>query len=407
MGYTAAYEPHRYTPSRSPSPEPSLEIRRPSGLGRRASITGDSGEWRIEESYPQVLKERKRSISTPELSLIVPSGNFGCWSEHSEHEDESRKATSLLPRVPLDLLKAAISFVPSSDLPAVALTCRTFLGVARARMYRIVDLLRALDDTRVDRCISLLASKRDLAAFVEIFACKFVPPSQNLGSASPLPAFTFAIALNNMHNLSSLTLARFDSTLLFHTTFHLRRLTFLCETASQSELEGLFAWLTNQPDLTSLSFPHLSLDNESAKWFAGAGSQLANISEEDQDGQSTPSATFPSTLLPALDHISGPSTLIGAVVPGRPLTSIAVHLHTTIYDGLRPSALVAELARGSTSVTSFALVAPPRSRVDARTIERVLMAAGAELGATLKVLEIETPLEDQVCRGASFAPAFL
>ena len=33
VGYTAAYG-QGYTPSRSPSPEPSLEIRRPSGLGR-------------------------------------------------------------------------------------------------------------------------------------------------------------------------------------------------------------------------------------------------------------------------------------------------------------------------------------------------------------------------------------
>lgn len=399
VGFTAAYEPHPYTPSRSPSPEPSLEIRRPSGLGRRASITGDSGEWWAEDSYPRAPKERKRSISTPELSLVLPSGDLGRWPEHIEHEEEPlkpRKPVCMLPRIPLDLLKATVSFVPHSDLPALALTCRTCLDVARGRMYRNVDLLRS-DEACVDRCINLLASKRDLAALVETFACQFVPQSQNLGNTSPLPAFTFAIALNNMQNLSSLTLARYDAAVLFHTTFQLRRLTLLCDTAPQSELEGLFAWLSNQPKLTSLSFPNLVLDKESAKWIAGAGSQLANIPEEDQDGESAAAPVlFPPSLLSALDHIAGPSALVSAIVPGRPVASVTVQIHTTIYDGLRPSALVAELAQGSASVTSFALVAPHQSRVDARTIERVLMAAGAELGGTLKVLEIETSLEDQV-----------
>ncbi|EKM51350.1 uncharacterized protein PHACADRAFT_177993 [Phanerochaete carnosa HHB-10118-sp] len=399
VGFTAAREPHSYTPSRSPSPEPSLEIRRPSGLGRRASITGDSGEWWAEEPYPRALGERKRSISTPELSLIFADREPGRGTEHSEHEGgatKPRKATCMLSRIPLDLLKTAVYFVPFSDLPAVALTCKTLLEVARSRLYRNVDLLRVSDEACIDRCFSLLASKREVAVLVETFACKFVPPSHNLGNTSPLPAFTFAIALNNMHNLSSLVLARFDSALLFHTTFRLRRLTFLCETSSQGELEGLFAWLANQPKLTSLSFPHLTLDNESVKWFAAAGSQLANIPEEDQDSQSDSPTMFPSTFLPALDHIAGPAPLVSAIVPGRPLTSVAVHIHITIYDGLRPSALATELTRGSVSVTSFSLVTPRHSRVDARTIERVLMAAGAELGTTLKVLEIETPLEDQV-----------
>ncbi|GJE94114.1 hypothetical protein PsYK624_102820 [Phanerochaete sordida] len=403
VGFTAAYDAHAYTPSRSPSPEPSLEIRRPSGLGRRVSIsgevTGEAGEWWAEESYPRAPKERKRSISTPELSLILPGGDLGRWTEQSGYDGEApknRKPAGMLPRIPLDLLKATVAFVPHADLPAVALTCRTFLEVARSRMYRNVDLLHVSDEACVDRCINLLASRRDLAALVESFASRSTPQSQNLGNTSPLPAFTFAIALNNMNNLSSLTMSHFDPALLFHTTFHLRRLTFLCQSVSQSELESLFAWLTNQPKLTSLSFPHLALDNESARWIAGAGSQLANIPEEDQDSQTVAAAALPPSLLPALDHISGPSALVSALVPGRPLTSVTVLIHTTIYDGLRPSALVAALAQSSTSVTSFALIAPQRCRVDARTIERVLMAAGAELGNTLKVLEIETPLDDQV-----------
>ena len=248
----------------------------------------------------------------------------------------------------------------------------------------------------MDKCINILASKRDIAGLVEHFSCDALPPSHPSDVAtSPLPAVSFAIALNNMHNLNSLTLSRFDSTLLFHTTFQLRTLAFLCETASQGELEGLLAWLTNQPKITSLSFPHLTLDSEPSQWLAGAGSQLSNI-PEDQEEQGDSPYTFPPSLLPALEHVCGPAQFVAALTPGRPLGSVTLHLYTTIYDGLRPSALVAELARSTAGVTALAVVAPPQSRVDARTIERVIMAAGAELGAAITVLEVESPQENQV-----------
>lgn len=394
VGYTTAYTPS-YTPSRSPSPEPSLEIRRPSGLGRRASITGSTDQWWADGSYPRIAPERKRSISTPELSLLL-TDKFAQWEEHSETDDEDGRRSRtrpMSPRIPLDVLKSVVSFVAYSDLPAVALTCKTFLEAARTRLYRHVDLLGITDQQLVDRCINLLASRRELAAHVHSFSCASTLP-ENLGNTSPLPAVTFAIALNNMHNLTSLTLTRFDSALLFHTTFRLRHLTFLCETAPHGELEALFTWLTHQPTLKSLSFPRLSLDPESSHWFAGAGSQLAEIPEDDPEQPAR--AALPPTLIPALEHLGGPAPLVSALAPGRPLTAATVQLHTTIYDGLRPSALAAELARSTAVVTALTVVAPLRSRVDARTIERVLMAAGAELGAKIKTLGIECPLDEQV-----------
>lgn len=388
IGYTASYQPS-YAPSRSPSPEPSLEIRRPSGLGRRASITGEQS-FTEEGWYPRPNAERKRSISTPELSLTR-------WSAQSEtvYEDDSHKSKYIAPRLSMDLMKMALLFVARSDLPSVAMTCKPFLEVARARIYRDVNLLEIADQRQVDKCIHLLTSKRDVAALVESFSCMFLPPSHPSDATSPLPAVTFAIALNNMHNLTSLTLSRFDSALLFHTTFQLRTLSFLCETASQGELEGLFAWLTNQSTLTSLSFPHLTLDSESSQWFAGAGSQLTDIPEDLEESVS--SSTFPPTLLPALSHICGSTSLATALVPGRPLTSVTLLIHTTIYDGLRPSALVAELSKSTATVASLAVVVSPRSRVDPRTVERVIMAAGAELGGIIKTLEVESSWENQVC----------
>ena len=409
VGLTASYNPSSsYAASRSPSPEPSLEIRRPSGLGRRASITGE--EWWAggedeKASCPRPGPERKRSISTPELSLsFAPTESHTTrWSAHSEtvFGDEfsplkAKHKAKCVVRLPVDLLKAVLEFVPREDMPVVARTCKTFLEVARVKIYQEVGLLEVSDRKKVDKCINVLASKRDIAGVVECFSCDALPSSQPSEVAtSPLPAVSFAIALNNMHTLNSLTLARFDSALLFHATFQLRELTFLCSTAPQGELEGLFAWLTNQSTLTSLSFPHLILDPETSNWLAGAGSQLSDI-PEDQEERNSSSYTLPLTLLPALQHVCGPAPLIVALAPGRPLSSVMLRLYTTIYDGLRPSALVAELARSTASVASLTVVAPPESRVDARTIERVIMAAGAELGAALTVLEIETSQENQV-----------
>jgi hypothetical protein len=392
VGYTTSHKPS-YPTSRSPSPEPSLEIRRPSGLGRRASIS-DQLHAEAPSCPCRPTPERKWSISTPELLLTLPDG-LACWSEEVNRTLERHVPSCPIARLSATLIETIFTFVPRSDLLSVAYTCKTFLEAVRPRLYRQVDLLRVEDYACATRCINLLASRRDLAAMVESFSCKLLPPLNSAGGMSPLPSVTFAIALNNMHRLTALTLPCFDSALLFHTTFRLHHLTFLTESASQSELEGIFAWLANQPRLTSLSFPRLVLDSDSIHWLAGAGSHLVGISEEDQ-GRNVSLAGISSSTFPFLDHVSGPASLVIALVPGRPLRSVTVHIYTAIYDGLRPSALAAELARGTADITSLGIVVPPRSRVDARTLERVLMATGAEIGATIKTLEVDCPLDEQV-----------
>ena len=154
VGFTASYNASSsYAASRSPSPEPSLEIRRPSGLGRRASITGE-GWWGGEEDEasfcPRPVPDRKRSISTPELSLsLAPTEShttrcsaqsetvFGDESSPLKLKHQAKGAV----RLPVDLQKAVLEFVPREDLPVVARTCKAFLEVARSRIYQEVDLL--------------------------------------------------------------------------------------------------------------------------------------------------------------------------------------------------------------------------------------------------------------------------
>lgn len=395
VGFTAAgRSPYEgYSQSRETTPEPSLEIRRPSGLGRRASITSDG--WWAEEERP--LPERKQSVSTPELTLFFDTAagkgkidlKEKAWGVKAE---EVKRWASL----PAEVVKRVLEYVPQEEVWKVGLTCRAFLAVARARTYRNINLLNA-SQHQVDRCINLLAQKRDLAVLVDCFACTSLPQANTSGASSPLPSVSFAIALNNMQNITRLVLSWFDSALLFHTTFRLRHLEFLCSTASRGDLEALSAWLTNQRTIASLSFPQLHFDEETAQWLAGAGSQLSDIPEDD-DGpeEECRSALFPPTVLPVLESLCGPSSLVTVLVPGRPVASVKIHLHTTIYDGLRPSSVVAELGKSTVPIASLAVVATAQSRIDARTIERVVMAAGAELGASVTTLEIECALETQV-----------
>lgn len=402
IGYSASCRVTDYIRSRSPSPEPSLEIRRPSGLGRRASITGQSSERHSEEEQrrPPNSHVRKKSISTPDL-LALPEGLMR-WAELSETEETAddehmQEPVCMFPRIPPELLKSVFAFATPADLAAVAQACQAFVTAVRALLYRDINLLLAPNERRLHACIDVLASRRDLASLVQHFACGLVPRTAKVPGHSPFPAVTFAIALSNMTGLVSLTLPRFDPPSFFYTTFQLRSLTLLWETATAEDLQSMFSWLVSQPSLTSLSFPHLVLDGRTSQILSGAGSQSED-STSGLDSRSILSLASPSRLLPKLTHALGPSCLVAALTPGRPLTSLTLHIHSTIYDGLRPSALMAAVAQATTPVTRLSVVATSRSRIDARTLDRVLMAAGAELGSSLRSLEIESTLEDEVSR---------
>ncbi|PSR84190.1 hypothetical protein PHLCEN_2v5478 [Hermanssonia centrifuga] len=399
VGFIAAYRNSALdrSPPRSPSPTESFdEIRRPSGLGRRASITGDTAEERWTGSGDvEGFTERKRSISSPEL-FVLPEGLLR-WSDPSLSDAEDME-DEILPepicmftKVPADLLKAIFSFTSPADLASASLACKAFVGPTRILLYQDIDLVHVTDTRRVERCISLLASRRDLAGLVKRFACGTSRSSIDKASFSLV---TLAIALNNMHDLTSLTLPRFDSHLLFHTIFRLKKLAFLCESTTVDELHGLIVWLGNQTVLTSLSFPYLKLDDETVQSLTGSGSQEQTLDEA--HGAPLPHSILSSRLLSKLSHFHGPASLAAALSAGRPLTTIRLPIHSTLYDGLRPSALMADIARTTCPLTHLAVIADPQSRVDARTIERLLMSAGSELGEKLQVLEVECALEDEV-----------
>ncbi|KAI0781670.1 hypothetical protein BC629DRAFT_1594401 [Irpex lacteus] len=410
--YNAQYRAtDSFSRSDTPSPTPSLEeIRRPSGLGRRVSITSQSLEQNIDNwPTPSAGKSkgpRKASISAPNLSLAVsllPEG-FVRW-EVSEPEEETedghvQEPVCMFTKIPPNLLNAVFAFVSPPDLTSLARVCKSFLSSSRALLYGNVDLLPITDQRRIEACIHTLASKRDLAKLVRRFACSSISEARSALLASPLPTFSLAIALNNMTELVSLKVPRFDPNSFFHTTFQLRSLTLLWETATPDDLQGMFAWLTTQSTLTSLSFPHLILDERTSDMLSGAGNALSEHTSDDPQPQdhSTSLLSFPfvSQLVPDLTRLHAPSSIVAALAPGRPLNSVTMHIHSTIYNGLRPSALMSVVSQATTPITHLAITTSPRNPVDARSLERVLMAAGAELGKNLKTLEVESTLEDDV-----------
>ncbi|KAI0086816.1 hypothetical protein BDY19DRAFT_894139 [Irpex rosettiformis] len=406
--YNAQYRAtDSFSRSDTPSPTPSLEeIRRPSGLGRRVSITAQPLEQGIKNrSTPNALSPhvpRKASVSAPNLPLL-PEG-FVRW-EVSEPEEETEdghvyEPVCMFMKIPPNLLNAVFGFVPPPDLTSLARVCKSFLSPSRALLYGNVDLLPITDQRRIDVCLHTLASKQNLAKLVRRFACSSILETRPALLASPLPTSSLAIALNNMTELVSLKVPRFDPNSFFHTSFQLRSLTLLWETATSDDLQGMFAWLTTQPTLTSLSFPNLILDERTSDILSGAGNALSEPTSDEphQLDSSTSLLSFPfvSQLVPDLTRLHAPSSIVAALAPGRPLTFITMHLHSTIYNGLRPSALLSTISQATTPLTHLAITTSPRSAVDPRTLERVLMAAGAELGKNLKTLEIESTLEDEV-----------
>ncbi|KZT03043.1 uncharacterized protein LAESUDRAFT_684392 [Laetiporus sulphureus 93-53] len=353
------------------------DIRMPVGLGRIASLSESKP---ADDIFLGVAMNggRQRTISSPNL---LNRHAFLCQSDLDASNDSARqKEGPPVTWLSTKLLTMVFSYVPRSDQISLSFVCRIFLLPAQHALYATVDL-QDLDCGCVERCIDLVASKRSLASSIRSFACSILPCSQD--GSLPFGVVTFAIAFNNMDHLSSLTLPHFDAHLLHHATFRLKELCILSETMPAKELNALLSWCAKQPDITHLSFPGLLL------------SDPAHNSDE-----AIPS-TAPSNLprdphvLRHLTHFNGPAQLVPMIVPGRPVVSAVLHVQTTLYDGLKPSAVLSALTRSSASLTHLTIKATS-VHVDARTLERVLMSAGTELGSQLRVLEIEWVLEDEV-----------
>ncbi|KAH8105365.1 hypothetical protein BXZ70DRAFT_983919 [Cristinia sonorae] len=405
VGYTMSATSSLYSRdySRSPTPEEpeALEIRRPSGLGRRASVMlPDEGNVLDISNATRRPLRRQLSASAPDLSLPlfkweqVPVVVEDTSSVHSDSTFTTTTQKKSLPQpldfpsMPPELLKSLFAYTSRRDLVAISLVCRTFVWPARQALYAHLHIQDIKDPKRVEMCMAWLASRQEIANIVRSLSVSIAPDVASTNTFTPTAMVTFAIALTKMVNLESLTLPRFTPHLLQHTTFQLKRFTLLCEDMPLNECRETFSWLSHQPHVISISFPNLVQDNLSQ---VSDGKPLDNPGLRDP-----PTDIIPSYGLQSLSHFHGPTSLASIIVPARPIRSLSLTIHTTLYDGLRPSALMASVQQSKTPITSLSVIASGQKKVDARSLERVLMSAGAELGQTLQSLEIEWILEDEL-----------
>lgn len=362
---------------------------------------------------PQAPIEATLSSSTPDLR------NDGSprWDQLSRSDatsDLSLPPPIDLSIIPLELLGDVFTHSSRHDLTCLARVCRSFISPAREALYGELDLRNVREGWRVEKCVTLMASRRDIAGFVRTFACRSVPGMKGGDPSNHLSTVTFAIALSNMSQLENLILPRFSAHLLFHTSFRLEQFTMLSEDLTEDECRDMLNWLVNQPSITSLSLPNLAM--KSFVFFAaGSGTNTPDTNHASSDGSSIYShqtsiysqysqqdLSNPSTflispgLLPQLSHFYGPVSLAAALVPGRPIRTVGLHIHHSLHDLLRPSSVIRALNRSEYQITRLALVASPKHRVDVRTFERILVSAGSEMGVFLDTIEVEWVLEDEV-----------
>ncbi|KAH9850414.1 hypothetical protein C2E23DRAFT_929915 [Lenzites betulinus] len=395
--------------SRSPSPAPSLDIRMPADLGRRASELGEREDIEEPSSVPG---RRKRSISLP-AAVQAARWRDAMAREEQEASATPSQTTSALSRASPELLATIFSYARRRDLFALAQASKTLSPPALRALYENLDL-RAAGDERAARCIASLASHRHIATLVRSFACRTLPSTDD---AAQLTTVTYAIAFNNMDGLRALTLPRFDLRILSHTTFTLQRLVLLCKNMPTPEFHALVAWLARQPELTALSLPRLVLpalpppcevsplphtpptpDTPTHDIHDTTPNLLTSPSPPSPSPSSASSSActdpIPTSTLPKLRRIQGPVSLAAALALQRPLERADLPIQNTLYDGLRPSAIMGALATARNTLRTLS-IQPVSAAIDSRTLERVLMAAGAELGSFLEELEVHWVLDDE------------
>lgn len=336
--------------SNDSTPPSSPEIRRPSGLGRRASDL---------ESIGQSEHDRVPTMNDFSRSLLRPSREF----------DENFP----LP-LPGEIIATILYFLRRSDLPAAAVVSRGFCSVTRHVLYCSVDF-QSLTEPQMESLCTTLAAHSKLAERVRTLSCHFWPRHKSVTAGGPtLPSAEFVQALQNMRNLQVLTMQSFAPILLYShlLSFSLTELTILDESLTQVQLTCLRTWLASQSRLRSLSFPNL------VEFVASSGSDSTSSHEGTTSCASsirTSEHGCPEEFLPALQSLHAPTSLAMTILSDtkHPLKRVALHVHDTLYTGLRPTVVLRAL-KGTTEVHIIF-----GHGVDKRTAEKFLGTAGSIL----------------------------
>jgi hypothetical protein len=397
------------------SPSPSFEIRRPSGLGPRSNSYASASSLGsihravlVDVGYTRPGHHRRRSASEPNLPLfledqqdtqpVTPSLASHILESQTSSMCETRSdSVSMLHTpscthsnpIPSQVWENVTRFLPHPDLSSLARVSSDILPHARKAIYENIDIECLLPYATL-LCIGSLASSPELALLVRTFKSPTLPSFNH--QHGPLQSLSFAFALCNMKNLISLSLPRFDNNLLLYTTFRLQRLSLSCETMSVLEQEQFFGWLATQRDMAFLSLPVLTTDLNLLPCIPVQRS--SNCSGPRRISFHTPPSR--SLGVPNLRKFDGPISLVQEFIPSRPVSEVVIHVNKTLYDGLKPSQLMGFIAKSTASIERLSIYSCPSAIIDARTMERLLMSAGAKFGPSVQHLEVGWATDDEV-----------
>lgn len=379
----------RFSTDSTTTPQSSLEIRRPSGLGRRASLLGSDNSITDSESFGREIQEGGDTAPIGFASLPnLSSGAF--HSERSEScgpHPPQRCTASVSIALPDPIFRLVLEFLPRNELAVVALVSRGFCAAARYALYHALNV-QTVPELALEKLYNVLACEQELAALVVALHCHSWP-SWEVASTDDcvpcIPSNDVRQALQNMYNLKSLTLPSFASILSLtpSLTFSLTHLTILDKKLTQSQLVVLRSWLTTQPSVESLSFPHLAEYASTDPSFIDEWAPVADPSRTD------------ATLLPSLKSLRASAEIVPMLchAMNNPIQHLTLDVHGTLYTGLRPSSVI----RSLNGVREMHITFAPE--VDKRTVEKFLGVTGSMLtgegkAEAMKSLEVEVSWTD-------------
>lgn len=416
----------QYSTDSTTSPTPSFEIRRPSGLGPRSgsfdsvsslgsichAVVVDVGHKRSghyrrssvsEPNLLHLLEGQSDTLQVPrQLTVFESQTPSTCGTPSDSVLTLSTPSYAFTHSVPPQIWEHVTRFVPREDLVALARVSSDALPHTRKAIYEDIDLESLLPDA-MHMCIGSLASHPGLALLVRTFKSSIIPSFND--RQGPLPSLSFTFALCNMKDLISLSLPRFDNDIFHYTTFRLQHLSLSCETMSVPEQVHFSSWLTAQHDMTSLSLPALTTELRCSPCVPVR--RPSHPDSIDLGPLSFPTPPSHSLNVPDLRKFDGPLSLVQGLVPGRPVSEVVIRVNKTLYDGLKPSQLMGSIAKSTASIERLSIRSSPSTAIDARTMERLLMSAGAEFGSSVRHLEITWTTDDEVRTSLSLWECFI
>ncbi|KAF8621953.1 hypothetical protein AX15_007384 [Amanita polypyramis BW_CC] len=358
----------------------------------------------------------------------------------------------VLPTIPIHLprevLSLALSFLPrKKDIAPLVLVNKEYAEVVRGLLYDAIDLDLVINDgpSRVRKLLALLVKRDDLTALVSKFVLyewpQWFPPTpyalqQNSAERSTLSeveedmdlqntflSATLVLALSRMTGLKELIVPSYHPFLfsaIRETTWAgLKSVEFCNVTLEDNEACEMFAWLDGMSGLEGLLFPRLvektdittkttKASSESIKvshHMPKSSKQLSEIELQEERARDESERVHPlakytrsRVFLPSLKVLRATPTLTSLFSnsvstereqslsdgkSSRPLKDVTINIDMTLYTGLRPTALM----RGLHGLQRFGLRFG--ERVDRRTVEKVLIAAGGAVGNSLEELHVD------------------